>query len=183
MIPRNLADSLLAAAQAMPAVAVTGPRQSGKTTLCRASFPDLEYVSLEPLDVRDYAMSDPRGFLARYRNGAVLDEVQRAPSLFSYLQEDMDRDATPGRFILTGSEHFGLTEAITQSLAGRVALLHLLPLGLDEVRRFEEPSQDLWTTVWTGGYPRIHDRRLDAERGWRTTWRRTCSGMYARCSR
>jgi uncharacterized protein len=121
-------------------------------------------VSLEPLDVRDFAASDPRGFLARYRGGAVLDEVQRAPELFSYLQEELDRDGTPGRFVLTGSQHFGLSEAITQSLAGRVALLHLLPLSLDEVRRFDSPPATLWDTVWTGGYPRIHDRRLDADR-------------------
>ncbi len=162
VIHRTLAPHLEAVAERMPAVAVTGPRQSGKTTLCRAVFPRLEYVSLEPLDVRDFAVSDPRGFLARYRNGAVLDEVQRAPSLFSYLQEELDRDPTPGRFILTGSQHFGLTESITQSLAGRVALLYLLPLSLDEVRRFASPPTELWSTVWTGGYPRIHDRGLNA---------------------
>lgn len=161
MIPRALAPYLESLARRMPAVAVTGPRQSGKTTLCHAVFPSLEYVSLEPLDVRDFALADPRGFLARYRAGAVLDEVQRAPALFTYLQEELDRDPTPGRFILTGSQHFGLTEAITQSLAGRIALLYLLPLSLDEVRRFDSPPRELWTTLWTGGYPRIHDRGLN----------------------
>lgn len=149
-------------AQRMPVVAVTGPRQSGKTTLCRAVFPHLAYVSLEPLDVREYAETDPRGFLGRYGGGAVLDEVQRAPSLFSYLQEAVDRDPTPGRFVLTGSQHFGLTDAISQSLAGRISLLHLLPLALDEVGRFEGAPSGLWETVWAGGYPRIHDRGLDA---------------------
>ena len=162
MIPRTLAPQLEALARRMPAVAVTGPRQSGKTTLCRATFPHMEYVSLESLDVRDFALSDPRGFLARYRSGAVLDEVQRTPSLFSYLQEELDREPTPGRFILTGSQHFGLTEAIMQSLAGRIGLLHLLPLSLEEVRRFDKPPRELWATLWIGGYPRIHDRELNA---------------------
>jgi len=161
MVPRVLESRLLAIAETMPAVAVTGPRQSGKTTLCRAAFPDHEYVSLEPLDVREFAESDPRGFLRERGSGVILDEVQRAPSLFSYLQEEIDRDPSPGRFVLTGSQHFGLTEAITQSLAGRISLLHLLPMSLDELGGFSSMSDDLWTTVWTGGYPRIHDRGLD----------------------
>lgn len=123
----------------------------------------MEYVSLEPLDSREFATADPRGFIARYRNGAVIDEVQRVPTLFSYLQEEIDRDPAPGRFVLTGSQLFELTEGITQSLAGRVALLQLLPLSLDEIRQFGGPaSDDPWQTVWTGGYPRIYDRDLDA---------------------
>jgi hypothetical protein len=162
MIPRNLAPHLRKAADEMPVVAVTGPRQSGKTTLCRACFPDYDYVSLEPLDVREFAASDPRGFLAQHGGPVIFDEVQRAPGLFSYLQGEVDEVPDPGRFILTGSQHFGLSEAVSQSLAGRVALLNLLPLGYDEVRRFADPPTDLWTAVWTGGYPRIHDRRLNA---------------------
>jgi hypothetical protein len=146
----------------MPAVAVTGPRQSGKTTLCRATFPELAYVSLEPLDTREFAAQDPRGFLRTYGNGAIIDEVQRVPALFSYLQEEIDRDGSPGRFVLTGSQQFGLSAGISQSLAGRIALLQLLPLGLEELRRFPKPPTDLWSTVWAGGYPRIHDRGLDA---------------------
>lgn len=147
----------------MPAVAVTGPRQSGKTTLCRGCLPGYEHVSLEPLDVREFATSDPRGFLRQHPGPVILDEVQRAPELFSYLQEELDRDPTPGRYVLTGSQHFGLSEAISQSLAGRVAVLHLLPLSVEEVRRFPSYPEDLWETVWTGGYPRIHDRGLQPD--------------------
>jgi len=160
MIQRVLQSRLLESARRMPAVAVTGPRQSGKTTLCRAAFPDHRYVSLEPLDTRDFAASDPRGFLRDLGGPAVLDEVQRSPELFSYLQEEIDRDPAPGRFILTGSQHFGLSDAIAQSLAGRVALLHLLPLGLDELRRFPGHPDALWSVLWSGAYPRIHDRGL-----------------------
>lgn len=164
MIRRNLQDRLLDYADRMPVVAVTGPRQSGKTTLCRMAFPDRRYVSLEPLDTREYALSDPRGFLRQYDGDVILDEVQRAPDLFSYLQETVDENPAPGRFVLTGSQHFGLSEAISQSLAGRVGLLHLLPLALDELRRFDGAPTDLWETVWSGGYPRIHDRGLDPAR-------------------
>lgn len=159
-VPRTLAVPLADAAAKMPVVAVTGPRQSGKTTLCRHAFPDRPFVSFEPLDNRRYATEDPRGFLAEHADGAVLDEVQRVPDLFSYLQEDVDERPEPGRFILTGSQHFGLTEAITQSLAGRIAILHLLPLSFDELRRFDDSPTDLWDLVWTGGYPRIYDHDL-----------------------
>lgn len=157
----------------MPVVAVTGPRQSGKTTLCRSLFGDRPYVSLEALDTRQYAQQDPRGFLAEYADGVVLDEVQRAPELLSYLQGMVDEDPTPGRFILTGSQHFGLTEAITQSLAGRVTILTLLPPSLDELERFDRPVPGIWEVLWTGAYPRIHHRQLDAARwlgGYVTTY-------------
>lgn len=147
----------------MPVVAVTGPRQSGKTTLCRACFPEHEYVNLEPLDVRDFAASDPRGFLAQHPGPVVIDEVQRVPDLLSYLQVEVDQRPDPGRFVLTGSQHLGLSEAVSQSLAGRVALLHLLPFSLDEVHRFPHPPDDLWSTVWSGGYPRIHDQGLSPD--------------------
>lgn len=157
---RNLAGPLLESAARMPVVAVTGPRQSGKTTLCRHTFPDKPFVSLEPVDNRRYAAEDPRGFLREYAEGAVLDEVQRVPDLFSYLQEEVDERPEPGRFILTGSQHFGLTEAITQSLAGRISILHLLPLSFDELARFDGSPTDPWEVIWAGAYPRIYDRRL-----------------------
>jgi len=164
MIARDLADIVLDAALLYPVVTVTGPRQSGKTTLCRALFPDRPYVSLEPLDVREHAVSDPRGFLAEIEDGAVLDEVQHAPGLFSYLQEEVDRRPDPGRFVLTGSQHFGLSQQISQSLAGRTAVLHLLPPGLDELRRFPSPPEELFATLLTGAFPRIHDRAIPSDR-------------------
>lgn len=160
VIDRNLAAVLLHRTRHYPVVTVTGPRQSGKTTLCRTVFPDRPYVSLEGMDVRAYARDDPRGFLREYRRGAVIDEVQRAPELASYLQEAVDEDPEPGRFVLTGSQHFGLSDAVGQSLAGRVGVLHLLPPGLDELARFAAPPQGLLETLWTGAYPRIHDRRI-----------------------
>ena len=161
-VARNLHKALLDRARYAPVVTVTGPRQSGKTTLCRAAFPELDYVSLEPLDNRQFALDDPRGFLERYAGGAVIDEIQHAPDLLSYLQEAVDEDPRPGRFILTGSQHLGLVAAVAQSLAGRTALLRLMPLSLDELRRFPQPPESLWSTVWSGGYPRIFDRGLPA---------------------
>jgi len=160
MIERNLRKVLLARAKDYPVVAVTGPRQSGKTTLCRATFPDHPYVSLEAEDTRRQATADPRGFLEEYGDGAVIDEVQRAPGLLSYLQGLVDEDPTPGRFVLTGSQHFGLSDAISQSLAGRVGLLHLLPVAYDELTRFPKHPTELLHALWAGGYPRIHDRGI-----------------------
>jgi hypothetical protein len=142
---------------------MTGPRQSGKSTLCRAAFPRKPYVSLEPPDQRDLARDDPRAFLARYPRGVVIDEVHRAPALLSYVQEVVDRNTRPGQYILTGSQQLGLIEAVTQTLAGRTAILQLLPLNLTEIRRFPKSPADLWTLIWTGGYPRIYDRRLPAD--------------------
>jgi hypothetical protein len=124
-------------------------------------FPDKPYVSLEPPDVRQFALDDPRGFLARYRDGAVIDEVQRAPDLLSYLQTDVDERRDPGRFILTGSANLSLLHSVTQSLAGRTAVLTLLPLTLDEVRRFHVDPHDLDDTLWRGSSPAVFDRHVD----------------------
>jgi hypothetical protein len=164
VITRDLAGTLRRCARSYPVVTVTGPRQSGKTTLCRAVFPRKPYVSLEPLDVRRAAAEDPRGFLSEYRRGAVIDEVQHVPELLSYLQAEVDERPAPGRFVLTGSQHFGLTGAIAQSLAGRTAVLHLLPPSLSELRRFRRHPRDLLTTLWAGAYPRIHDRGIAPDR-------------------
>lgn len=163
MIRRTLQDQLERLATQYPVVTVTGPRQSGKTTLARAAFPDYAYVSLETPSERELAREDPLAFLARFaQRGAILDEIQRAPELPSYLQSIVDEDPAPGRFLLTGSQSLTLLAGVSQSLAGRTALLELLPLDLAEVRRFPQPSEDLDTLLWQGGYPRIHDRGLRA---------------------
>lgn len=139
-----------------------GPRQSGKTTLSRMAFPDKPYVSLENPAQRELAQEDPIAFLARYREGAIIDEVQRVPQIFSYLQGMVDEDPRPGRFLLTGSQNLALVNAVTQSLAGRTALTELLPLSLEEILRFPTPPSDLDTILWQGGYPRIYERSLPA---------------------
>jgi uncharacterized protein len=160
MIPRKLTDKFLQLATFYPVVTVTGPRQAGKTTLCRAVFPEKPYVSLESLDIREFAQSDPRGFLMEYRDGAVLDEIQQAPGLVSYLQTEVDERPDPGRFILTGSQHFGLSQIIAQSLAGRCGMLTLLPPDYEELQGFPRIPDDLFTLLWQGSYPRIYDRNI-----------------------
>lgn len=160
MIRRTLAAKLGALARAFPIVTVTGPRQSGKTTLCRAAFRDKPYVSLEAPDVREYAQRDPRGLIADHAGGAVFDEVQRVPELLSYLQGEVDARPAAGRFILTGSANFALLQSVSQSLAGRTGLLQLLPLSLEEVRRFPVPPDQLFTLLWQGGYPALYDRQV-----------------------
>jgi hypothetical protein len=163
MIVRTLQARIVDLARRHPVVTLTGPRQSGKTTLCRMAFPKKAYVSLEAPDVRRYAREDPRGFLAEHARGAVFDEVQHVPDLLSYLQGEVDDRPTPGRFILTGSRHFGLLNSIGQSLAGRTALVNLFPLGLDELRRFPRAPDDLLDVLWRGAYPPIHHRRVPAD--------------------
>lgn len=160
MIERDLSDKLESVAKSFPAVTVTGPRQSGKSTLCRAVFPKHAYANLEVPDVRSFALEDPRGFLAQYPNGAIVDEVQRCPQLPSYLQGLIDEDPSPGRWILTGSQNLSLLESVSQSLAGRTAVLHLLPLARNEVRRFDDCPNDLDEVLLAGGYPRIFDQKL-----------------------
>lgn len=161
-IHRRIQPVLLSLARSFPVVTVTGPRQAGKTTLCQMAFPDKRYVSLENPDERRYALEDPRGFLGDLEAGAILDEVQRAPELLSYLQGMVDRNPDPGRFILTGSANLALRSTVNQSLAGRTGLLELLPLDLDE-RRELSPVSNLWQTVWEGGYPAIHHRGVPAD--------------------
>ena len=161
MVDRDLIPCIRKAARQFPAVTLTGPRQSGKSTLCRMVFPKLPYASLEAPDVRAFAADDPRGFLAQYPKGAIIDEVQRVPGLPSYLQGIIDEDPKHGRWILTGSQNLMLLESVSQSLAGRTALLNLLPLARSEVIRFKKYPKTLDETMVTGGYPRIFDKRLD----------------------
>jgi len=164
MIPRDATPTLLELARGFPVVAVTGPRQSGKTTLVRATFGDRPYVSLEDLDRREEATDDPRGFLARFPDGAIFDEVQHCPDLFSYLQGEVDTDPRPGRFILTGSQNFALLARLTQSLAGRVGLFHLLPFSLRELAAVGRAPERLVDLLHTGLYPPLYDREVTAAR-------------------
>ena len=160
-IPRNAESRLQHFASGYPVVVVTGPRRSGKSTLVRHAFPEHRYVSLEDLDQREFADTDPRGFLNQFSEGAILDEVQRCPALFSYLQTRVDERQQPGEFILTGSQQFGLLSGITQSLAGRAALLTLLPMTYDELQRADKVSRNLDKILFDGAFPPNFDRGLE----------------------
>lgn len=160
MVNRNVEPRLKTLARQFPAIVMTGPRQSGKSTLCQKVFAHLPYATLESPDVRAFALEDPRGFLKQFSKGAVLDEIQNCPQITSYLQEVIDGDPAPGRWILTGSHNLSVMESTSQSLAGRSAGLHLLPLSRQEVVEFSHHPKTLNETLLTGGYPRILDRNL-----------------------
>ena len=164
MIPRQATTILKSLAKGYPILAITGPRQAGKTTLAQDTFPDKPYVSLEDPDARTFAQEDPRGFLEQLKDGAILDEVQRCPALFSYLQTRVDASKRMAEFVLTGSQQFGLLSNITQTLAGRVGLIQLLPFSLQELRHGNVPVPRLNELLWRGLYPPIHDRKLAPDR-------------------
>ena len=160
MITRDLEPRLVKLAEKFPVITLTGPRQSGKTTLCRAVFATHPWVNLEIPHVRAFAADDPQGFLSRFPRGAILDEIQRVPDLLSYLQAMVDEDPTPGQWILTGSHNILHSDSISQSLAGRTAVLNLLPLTWCEMMRFPSHPQTLEATLFAGSYPRIFDAEL-----------------------
>ena len=159
MIERTLTSKLIALAQKFQVITLTGPRQSGKTTLVRAVFPALPYVSLEEPDIRQIALTDPRGFLSNYPAGAILDEIQNTPDLFSYIQRIVDENRQV-QFILTGSSNFLLMEKISQTLAGRTAVLHLLPFSLVELEANVPLFDQYDSLIFKGQYPRVYDRAL-----------------------
>ena len=163
MIRRDITNELIEAASEYPVVTIFGPRQSGKTTLVRMTFPDRAYYSLEDPDIRLAAETDPRGFLNRLPEGGVLDEIQRVPQLLSYLQGIVDRNERPGHFILTGSHQPSLQEALNQSLAGRTAVLTLLPFSLHELQHYQRKYQPFELIV-SGFFPRLHEKKLRPDR-------------------
>ncbi len=164
IIKRTLQKQLQASAKQFPVITVTGPRQSGKTTLLRDMFPDYTYVNLENLDQRAAAVEDPKAFLNYYGTGGVIiDEAQHVPELFSYLQQIVDENKKMGQYILTGSQDFLLLEKISQSLAGRVAVHHLLPFEMGEILTDAARQQTLDQILFTGLYPAIYDREIPAE--------------------
>lgn len=160
MIARDVEEAFRGLLRGFPVVTLTGPRQSGKTTLARAIFAGRPYISLEDPDVRRMALEDPRAFLAGLPDGAVLDEAQRTPELLSYLQARVDADGRMGLFLLTGSQQFGLMSGITQSLAGRSAFIELLPFSLNELGRAGIRPPSLDEMLLAGGYPPLYDRSL-----------------------
>jgi predicted AAA+ superfamily ATPase len=166
-IDRQAHGVLLQRATLYPVVTVLGPRQSGKTTLCRMAFPDKPYVNLEQPDVREFAQQDPKAFLAQFPDGAVLDEIQNVPSLLSWIQVLTDADPRKGRFVLTGSHQLQVSAQVTQSLAGRTAVLELLPLSLSELAKANDLSTgkpaDVNGLMLQGGYPRIHAQDMPPE--------------------
>jgi predicted AAA+ superfamily ATPase len=163
MIPRQTTTTLQRLARGFPIVAITGPRQSGKTTLAKHVFPSKAYVSLENPDELEFANTDPRRFLARFEQGAILDEVQRCPALLSWLQNLVDERAVMGDFVLTGSSQFELIAGITQSLAGRVGRVELLPLTVNELKAAGKLPNELNTLLLQGGYPSLYDRNLSPQ--------------------
>lgn len=163
LIERNIKQQIDFYAKKYPIIGLTGPRQSGKTTLLRKTFPDYKYVSLENPDIREFAREDSVAFLKEYDNKVILDEVQRVPSLFSYLQTKVDEDNVMGQYILSGSQNFKLLHSVQQSLSGRVALFKLFPFDFSELKKENLLNINAFQTLQKGFYPAIFDREIPAE--------------------
>ncbi len=163
MISRNGEETVQKLLRGFPTVTITGPRQSGKTTLARKIFADKPYASLEDPDKRLFAQEDPRSFLEQFPDGAVIDEVQRCPDILSYLQTVLDSDGRMGLFILTGSQQFGLLSGVTQSLAGRTAFMELLPFSLPELAEADRLPQEVNTLLHSGCYPPLYARNVSPQ--------------------
>lgn len=161
MIGRTLKSKLTEMSTKYPIVTLTGPRQSGKSTLLKNSFPDYKYVSLEDPDMRLFATDDPRGFLTTYPDKTIIDEVQRVPSLFSYIQTHTDKENKEGMYLLAGSHNFLLMENVNQSLAGRTAILKLLPFSHHEMDEGKILPSNINNEIFTGAYPRIYDKGIN----------------------
>ncbi len=160
MLQRHLEKKVVALSKKFPIVAITGPRQSGKTTFIKTLFKNYKYVSLEDMDMRDFAQNDPIGFLREYGIGSIIDEIQRVPQLFSYLQTKVDSSTKTGQYIISGSQNFLLLHNISQSLAGRVALFKLLPFSIAELEQAKKTPASLEKTIFSGFYPRLFDKRI-----------------------
>ena len=160
MIPRQISSKIFEHVKKMPVLAITGPRQSGKTTLVKHLFPNYSYLNLENLVEREFAETDPIGFLKNHPKGLILDEIQNVPELFSFIQTIVDDTGEQGKFVLTGSNNFLLLEKITQSLAGRVTIFHLLPFSLRELAASKISFRHYEEILWKGFYPRLHDKKL-----------------------
>jgi predicted AAA+ superfamily ATPase len=164
MIKRTIQKELLQCAEEYPAVTIFGPRQSGKTTLARLTFPDHKYYSLEDPDHRKQASEDPRGVIDEFDGGVVFDEIQRVPELLSYLQGVIDEKPDPGRFILTGSHQPRIQQTVSQSLAGRTAILELLPFSMEELSQYAADYSLPYELIFKGFYPRLHENKLRPSR-------------------
>ncbi len=167
MVPRKISEHFFSLLGMYPVVTVTGPRQSGKTTLARALLPGWDYVSLEDPEMRSFCQSDCKGFLRTYPGHTVIDEAQRVPSLFSYLQTHVDSAGEKGMYVLTGSQNLNMMEAISQSLAGRTSVLKLLPFSYEEQRDAGILPGSVEEQMFTGGYPRIFDAHIPPQQFYR----------------
>ena len=161
MINRDLGDKISHLSKKFPIVTLTGPRQSGKSTLLKNLFPDYRYVSLENPDIRSFASDDPNGFIKTFNNHIIIDEAERVPSLFSYLQTHIDDVNEQGMYLLAGSRNFHLMAAIDQSLAGRTAVLKLLPFSRHELNNAGELPETINEQIFKGFYPRIYDKDIN----------------------